>query len=278
MTTTTQALARQANGAGALVEKYRDDFAAVLPQHIKPDTFVRVAVGSLRRNPELAKAAAQDPASLLSALLDAARKGLEPGTEQYYLVPFGGSVQGIEGYQGIIERIYRAGAAQSVVVEVVRERDTFTYVPGRDERPVHKVDWFGDRGVIVGAYAYAIMRGGATSKVVVLNRQHIEDAKANSRGADRKTSPWQTNYEAMVLKTAARRLEKWVPTSSEYREELRRDTAALVGAQPATVTATSGPGRPTPPVDVDPDTGEVHDAEIVDDGQWPDTAQPGGES
>ena len=31
--------------------------------------------------------------------------------------------------------------------------------------------------------------------------------------------PWTTDFEAMVRKTAVRQLEKWVPTSTEYREQ-----------------------------------------------------------
>ncbi|WP_030777812.1 recombinase RecT, partial [Streptomyces sp. NRRL F-2664] len=129
-------------------------------------------------------------------------------------------IQGIVGYQGIIELIYRAGAVSSVIVETVHEHDTFSYVPGRDERPVHEIDWFGtDRGPLVGVYAYAVMKDGATSKVVVLNRSQVMEAKAKSDGANGKYpqySPWNTNEEAMWLKTAARRLAKWVPTSAEY--------------------------------------------------------------
>ena len=37
---------------------------------------------------------------------------------------------------------------------------------------------------LVGVYAYAVMQGGATSKVVVLSRTHINRAKAKSDGAD----------------------------------------------------------------------------------------------
>ena len=35
----------------------------------------------------------------------------------------------------------------------------------------------------------------------------------------REYSPWTTDFEAMVRKTAVRQLEKWVPTSTEYREQ-----------------------------------------------------------
>lgn len=227
MTTTGQAVAQRDSSPAGLVQQYQHDFAVVLPSHIKAETWCRVAVGALRRDPKLEQAARNNPAAFLGALLDAARRGLEPGTEQYYLVPQKNKgqmeVRGQMGYQGVIELIYRAGAVSSVIVECVRENDKFAYRPGRDERPDHEVDWDSeDRGPLRLVYAYAVMKDGATSKVVILNRADIKRAKASSQGADSAYSPWKNHEEAMWLKTGAHRLAKWVPTSAEYmREQLR---------------------------------------------------------
>lgn len=206
------------------VEAHLGDFAAVLPSHVKPEQFARLAVGALRRDPMLYKAAEQNPPSLMYALLEAARLGLEPGTPEFYLTPrFGKNpgVLGITGYQGEVELIYRAGAVSSVKAEVVCERDQFTYRPDM-ERPEHVVDWFADRGLVRGAYAYAEMVGGGVSKVVVVGPREIERAKSASATADKAHSPWTTDYAAMVLKTAVHQLAKWVPTSAEYRREQLR--------------------------------------------------------
>ena len=267
MTKISNAVAQQQNSPGALVERYSQDFATVLPSHIKPETFVRLAQGLLRRDPRLAEAATANPGSFLVALLDAARLGLEPGTEQYHLVNYKirgkPTVQGIPGYQGEIELMYRAGAVASVVVELVKTKDTFRYRPGVDERPHHEVDWFGDRGDLLGVYAYAVMDNGATSKVVVLNRRDVEAARASSASFKFKPddSPWTTHTEAMWLKTAAHRLRKWVPTSAEYRREIAR-----ASAEAQRVTGERPELPDLPPAD------DVVDGEVVD---WPDTAQPG---
>lgn len=250
--------------ASQLVTTYQADFAAVLPSHIKAETWVRLAVGALRRDQKLREAAENNPASLMVSLLDAARKGLEPGTTEYYLTPRRGKsgleVLGITGYQGEIEMIYRAGAVSSVIVEVVRGADRFSYAPGRDERPVHEIDWdLEDRGPLRLAYAYAIMKDGATSKVVVLNRAHIDAAKASSQGADTDYSPWKRHEESMWLKTAAHRLAKWVPTSAEYRrEQLRAIAEAGPGFSPPEV----GHAEPQPITGADD---EVVEGEIVDE-------------
>lgn len=243
--TVSNAIATRETGPGAMVKQYHQDFSDVLPSHIEPRQWVRLAQGALKkgkkvRGPngkavtELEIAATNNPGVFLASLLDAARLGLEPGTEQFYLTPrkVKGQLEilGIVGYQGLIELMYRAGAISSVVAECVYSKDSFQYRPGADERPVHEIDWDAeDRGTLRLVYAYAVMKDGATSKVVVMNRAAIAKIKAKSAGADYDSSPWKTDEPAMWLKSSVRQLAKWVPTSAEYmREQLRavRDVAA----------------------------------------------------
>jgi recombination protein RecT len=235
-----------------MVADYADDFAAVLPSHItRPETWIRLAQGALkkgRRLPsgqtELERAAANNPGQFLRTLLDCARLGLEPGTEQYYLTPRPvkgrDEILGIVGYQGLIELMYRAGAVASVVAEVVRTNDRFEFRPGKDEIPLHEIDWdSSDRGDLRLVYAFARMKDGAISKVVVLNRSAIDLIKTKAQNPDGNYSPWKNTPEAMWLKSAVRQLAKWVPTSSEYiREQLRiaRDVAEE-GLPPAPIVA-----------------------------------------
>lgn len=271
--TTQAAVARRETGPSAMVAQYSGDFRAVLPSHIKPEQWVRLAQGALKKGRkqgnrfELEIAANNNPGVFLSCLLDAARLGLEPGTEQYYLTPrkVKGQLEilGIVGYQGLIELMYRAGAISSVVAECVYEHDSFSFRPGQDEIPVHEIDWdAADRGKLRLVYAFARMKDGATSKVVVLNRAAITTIKASAQGADSAYSPWTTNEPAMWLKSAVRQLAKWVPTSAEYmREQLRavRDVAAEpVGMSTPRIVEDQ-------PVDVSHlVVDEVLDAEVVD--------------
>src|SRR5690606_19125528 len=148
--TVSNAVAVRDTGPASMVTQYQEEYAALLPSHVNADQWVRLAVGAIRGNEMLEGAAKTDIGVFLRELKTAARLGLEPGTEQFYLTPrkskahgYKFIIQGIVGYQGIVELIYRAGAVSSVVVETVRANDTFRYVIGRDERPVHDVDWFG---------------------------------------------------------------------------------------------------------------------------------------
>lgn len=226
-----------ANTPAAMIKKYSSDLATVLPSHINGATWVRVAQGALKKGDrdkqgrtDLEIAAMNNPGSFMAALLDAARQGLEPGTEQYYLTPRKvkgrQEILGITGYQGYIELMYRSGAVASVVGEVVKTGDGWDYQPGRDDIPHHTVDWFGaDRGQLIGTYAYARMKGGGYSKVIVLGQRDIDRIKEKSASAGSQYSPWTTNPDAMWLKSALRQLRKFVPTSPEWMNELLRARA-----------------------------------------------------
>ena len=289
MSTIGNAVAQRDNSPAGMIEQYKGDFALMLPSHVNADQWARVAIGALRRDPKLMQAAQSDVASLMNALSNAARQGLEAGSEQYYLTPrkVKGrmTVLGITGYQGLIELMYRAGAVSSVIAEVVYTGDRFAYQPGRDERPIHEIDWdAADRGSLRLAYAYAAMADGATSKVVVLNKAGIERIKKSSQGADSEYSPWNTSPEAMWLKSAVRQLAKWVPTSAEYRKEQLRaaqEVAHEMDQRRAGPTVFQAPGLDEGE-SIDPLTGEVlteaqeiHDAEVVaeDGAMFPEAGQ-----
>ena len=237
-----------------MVAKYEHEVAMVLPSHVKPEQFMRLAVGALRRDRNLMVAAERNFTSFMACLMDAARLGLEPGTKEYWLIPrkIKGvpTVTGFPGWEGYIELMFRAGAITSVKAELVHYRDTFRFSPSMD-RPEHEVDWFGDRGPVIGAYAYAEMVGGGVSKVVVIGPNQIARARESSAGSDRPDSPWTTDYGAMVLKTAMRQLQKWVPTSAEYRREQLR-AAAEVANEPIPVAAAVQVPMSAPVVEPDP--------------------------
>ena len=228
------------------------DIAMAAATHIKPSAIVRVTQGALRRNDKLAAAAIANPQSLLYALLDCARLGHEPDTDDYYLVPFGNEVTGIEGYKGIIERMFRAGAVKSVACEVVRRTDV--YRPrGSTTPPLHEYDDFAsdeDRGEMRGAYAYAILADGQCSQVIRMGKAEIMKHKAASRGADKPDSPWKKWEPAMWKKTVLRALEPYVPTSTEYRVANNIASPAAPTVMGAVIASTPAP---------------VYDVEVVED-------------
>ncbi|GAA1551581.1 recombinase RecT [Brevibacterium picturae] len=248
-----------------VIDRYRTDFTAVLPMHINPEQWVRVTIGVIRRNPDLIEVLQTNPGTMLAAMMDAARLGLEIG-DTYNLLPFRnknlGTVEivGVTSYQGLIELMYRAGAVSSVKAEVVRQGDQFQFSPSM-RTPDHRPDWFGNRGDIVGAYAYAEMKDGGVSRVVVRSKAEIEQVRDVSRSAGKADSPWQKWPDRMALKTVVRELSKFVPTSAEY-----------IGTPGATSSARHLPpprggdhhdltAADSQPLEINADTGEILDTE-----------------
>lgn len=268
----------------------RAHLRTVLPRSVDVDSFVGTAAGALYANSTLMEYAIGNVDSLYVALMKCATLGHMPGTDEFYLTPRKekgrGKVLGIEGYRGVIERMYRSGAVSKVVVREVCENDRFRYVEGVDDKPVHSFGGDGStgadffrakpRGEMVGVYAYAELLTGAVSRVVLLSRDDVLAARdSGGYRADDTYSPWnrmdggpahpEFKGRSMWWKTAAKRLEPWVPTSAEYRREsLRASAAAVEHAR-----------RPELPAarTVNTDTGEVVDAEIVDDPQTAPSAQ-----
>jgi recombination protein RecT len=286
--TVSQAVAQREAGPVAIINQNKGKLGPVLPDHIDVDQFVGLAVGALFRDSKLMEAANNSPAALMNALMRCAALGHQPGTDEFYLTPrkIKGTlqIQGIEGYRGIVERMYRSGAVASVVVREVCANDPFRYIEGQDEVPVHEIggrgttgaDYFGadgnrDRGQMVGVYAYAKLTTGAVSRVVILSKSDVMAAKESSDGANSEHSPWnrldggkerpQFKGRSMWWKTAARRLEPWVPTSAEYRREQLR----------AAVEADNLRREPAVIRDIetghayDAGTGEIVDGEFADD-------------
>lgn len=290
--TVSQAVEQRQASPTDLIRRYSSDFATVLPSHINAATWIRLAEGALRKGAriknekdpnfgkfELEIAAKNNTGAFMAALLDAARLGLEPGTEQYYLTPrkVGGrsEILGIVGYQGHIELMYRAGAVTAVTADVVREADEYRYQRGIDMLPVQRFKPFArdaERGQLIGVYAYARMLGGEVSRIVELNRDDIARIRKSSASANSDSSPWNNHEVAMWLKSAVRQLQKWVPTSAEFRRELAR----AAGEARRVATAPDAPAGADAPQDDFIDG----DFEAVDEPGgtgWPEVAEPGGQ-
>lgn len=241
--------------------------SGILPPHVEVKSFIGTAMAALYADAKLMAAAEKSPESLVGALMECASLGHRPGTEEYYLTPRGGKILGIEGYRGIVERMYRSGAVAAVIVREVCAKDEFAFVEGRDEVPVHKIAgqpgggttgaaFFGDgghadRGEMVGVYAYAKLTTGGVSRVVLLSKADVLAARDAGDNDDPRYSPWhrldggkdhpEFTGRSMWWKTAVKRLEPWVPTSAEYR-----NTEARAAAQAAAPSAVTNGHQPLP--------------------------------
>lgn len=214
----------QAKTMDQWIQTYGAEFETALPSYVDPDRFLRLALNELRWSPELRDC---DPFSVIGALMTCAQLGLEPSgpLNHVFLIPrwhtqrdaHGNEqrtrrVQLIVGYQGYIELALRTGAVRKLVADVVREQDDFDlWLEDGTQRIRHRPPPLGrDRGPLIGAYAVAAMVDGDVIARAV-DMTEIHRARSSSEAAMRNKGPWVTDFDAMAMKTAVRRLWKWLP-------------------------------------------------------------------
>ena len=205
----------------------KDQLALALPKHIPADRMLRVVVTALRRTPKLQKC---NPLSLMGSIMTCGQLGLEPNDPRglAYLIPFKEECQLIIGYRGYIDLAMRSGMVTHIQAMTVYEKDVFEYEQGLDMRLRH-VPYMGtdDPGKVVASYAIATMPNGAKA-MVVLPRRDIERARLASASVKaNRESPWDDWFPEMAMKTAVRRLAKFMPQSPEFARAVEADGAAL---------------------------------------------------
>jgi len=143
--------------------------------------------------------------------------------QEAHLIPFKDTCQLVVGYKGLLKLATNTGLIKGVRVRKVMMNDVFDYQEGLDERLDHKPAE-GKRGDFRGAYAIILFKDGDKTFEYVSANEGEEHRKRFSR-AKKGSSPWDTNFEAMVMKTALRKALKYIPASPDTESE--RMNAAL---------------------------------------------------
>jgi len=95
----------------SLVRPQKPLLVSSLPSHMRDmgDDWMRGVLATVKADPKLMQAAMNNGEAFISAIQKAASLGLAPGTDEFYLVPYGKQINAVTGYKGLIELIYRAG-------------------------------------------------------------------------------------------------------------------------------------------------------------------------
>jgi recombination protein RecT len=253
MTTTTdvalpsEQASQEKQSIGSMIQSLRPEIGRALPRGMDADRMARLALTVLRQTPALAQCS---PQSFAGALLTAAALGLEPGVNgEAYLVPYKRECQLIIGYQGMAKLFWQNPLARHLDAQAVHANDLFEYeyglTPVLKHRPCN-----GDRGDIIYYYAVATLSTGGSS-FIVLTPAEVRKLRGTSRA-----SSIDDPMHWMERKTALRQLIKTLPRSTMLNAAVTVDEEM----------GTSLRSRKVAESLVDTDTGEIHDAEIVEDG------------
>lgn len=194
----------------ALLEKERPSILKMLPDYINGERWFALAL-ELGKNPKLLAAAQKNPASLIAAVKKVATWGLELGTDEVYLIPYGDTVEAQADYKGMIRSAVEAGIILNCYGEIVREGDYFQVMGGTSRRIVHRPAPLSVQvvGPIIGSYAVAQLPSGLVD-FEVFRREDIEAIRAQSLRMNKgvETPAWKFWFGQMSKKGPIRRLLK----------------------------------------------------------------------
>jgi recombination protein RecT len=259
-----------------MLMRMKTEIARALPRHLTADRMLRIALTSLRTTRGLIEC---NQGSVLGSIMSAAQLGLEPNTPLglCYLIPYKKQCQLIVGYQGYLELARRSGLVSMPQAVLVRQGDLFKVkyglYPDVQHEPAEDDDRERRPWTHVYAFAHSLPKDSAPPIFVVLTRAQVMARKARSASANGSSSPWRTDEEAMVLKTAIRALWRWLPktaemaTASAFDEHAERGTAQADTWSTDIVEAMKREGvvvdTPEPAVVADPETEPEPEAEAT---------------
>ncbi|KKM00812.1 hypothetical protein LCGC14_1800650 [marine sediment metagenome] len=195
----------------------KEGLQKALPQAgVSFDRLMSTLVGAVHKNPGLLLC---ERGSLFQSIVRAAQMGLEIDSPlgHAYLVPFGGQVQLIIGYKGLITLAYRDPHLVSLYAHAVGPHDDFNFELGSKPFVHHKPDltqWTLEPEKLVAVYAVAKLRnGGEVIEVVpggVIEQLCVQQlAKHGGKGV------WRNHFGAQARKTAIRRIANQLPKSAD---------------------------------------------------------------
>lgn len=260
-----RAAAQQANQPPIwqYIDSLRPEIARALPKGLDADRIARLALTVVRTTPKLALCTRE---SFAGALLSASAVGLEPNVNgEAYLVPYeinkksGGGVyecQLIFGYQGFAKLFWQHPLAQHLDAQAVYPRDEFDYAYGTSPFLRHKPARDPDDSGPIFYYAVGSLTNGGSGFVVLTAEEvkKLRGGKVGPKGDIPDPQRW------MERKTAVRQLVKLLPRSTQFTQALHMDERPGTELYREQVM-----NRQIEAPAHDPGTGEITDAQVVDE-------------
>lgn len=177
--------------------------------------FVQNSMAVLNEHPELAKINKQQ---LQLGLLKGAFLSLDYSAKDFFLIPYGNSVQFQMSYQGIIKYVkkYAIRPIKEIYAKCVREGDVFEEKIVDGKPTINFFPKSFSNGKIMGAFAICEFADGGLL-YETMSTEDMENVRANySKAANSKA--WKTSTDTMYMKTVLKRLCKNIEVDFETIE------------------------------------------------------------
>lgn len=166
-----------------------------------------------------------DMRTVLSAASIAASLDLPilPSLGRAWIVPYKGVAQFQIGYLGYVELAQRSGLYKSINVNTVYEGEVVKWNKFTEELTYGEQE--GDAAI--GYCASFELLNGFRKVVYWTKDAVIKHAKRFSKSYNSSSSPWQSDFDAMAMKTVlAYTLRRWGPMSIEMQKAMAEDVDA----------------------------------------------------
>jgi recombination protein RecT len=191
------------------------------------ERYVSACLTALAVTPKLMQCT---PSSVLKAFMESARFGLEPNSPlgEAHLVPYGNKVEFLIAYRGMMKLAWNTGMIKSLDFDKVCSLDKFVYKKGREVMFEHTPNLLGDRGKEIAYYALAELNNGGFALHIMTKEEIVKHGKHYSRSYSSKSSPWQTDFDAMAYKTVIRQLcDKKLPKATTEHSILLQEASRV---------------------------------------------------
>ena len=201
----------------------------------RAEQYQRMMIALLKKNPDVA---ACTPTSIQNVALEIAQLGLLPDNTlgQAYVLPFKDKgvpkAQYILGYRGMIELCCRGGDVAKVEPRCVLEGDVFQYEYGLQPALRHvPASDTGEEKPVVAAYVVWHYRDRSVDpSFYVMSKKAVDRVRKRSKSG--KSGPWQTDYEAMAMKTVIRHSAKYQRVSLQALHAIQSDEERELSLEP----------------------------------------------
>lgn len=185
--------------------------------------FVTSLLSIVNNNSHLAKAT---NTSVLNAAMKAATLDLpiDPNLGFAYIVPYGSEAQFQLGYKGLIQLAQRSGQIVKLNAGEIYASQFKGYNPLTEDLEVDMTALPKANEEVAGYFAFMRLSNGFEKTLFWTKDRVLAHGKKYSRSFIGKSSPWQTDFDAMARKTVLKQLlSTYAPLSIEMQQAIIED-------------------------------------------------------